>query len=235
MSKSQARQIISPGESGEKDFDPTWGNMLHVYGNDPDADVAYDAMLAKQKASDERRSITLERAANSNVMSDENKKKAQIREQIISEYGSYIEKNPLGLEFRDASELPYSKGQILDAISMEIVRENNDLRIELLKACAVMLINYQENVGPTPVTILGISDVEFISTAARLSTAATTRGDFSEVKDFAAKIANNPDAEKYELLRKQADEELINIQSKLMAAEELSRQMPEVKKQQILG
>jgi len=235
---SEGKQIINPGGSGEKDFDPTWGNMLHKYGNDPDADVTYDAMLARQKAGDELRSIAIEREANSNVMSDEDRKRAQIREQIISEYGSYIEKNPPGLEFRDISELPYPKEQILDAISLEIVRENNDLRNELLKVFAEMLANFQENVGPTPVTTLGISDTELIA-AARMSSTATGRGDFSEVKDFAlkfaAKIANNPDKEKYELLRKVADEELVSIQSRLMAAEELSRQMPEAKKRQILG
>lgn len=167
----------------------------------------------------------LEGEETSDLISDENRKKAKIREKIISEYGSYIENNPLGIEIRDVSELPYPKEEILDAITLEIVRENNDQRVEALKACAGMLADFQENVGPAPVTMLGISNSELFSAA---------RGNQSELKDLAAKIAGNP-GKKYELLKKIAEVDLVHIQSKLMAAEELRRQMPEEKKRQILG
>ncbi|WP_157046159.1 hypothetical protein [Geotalea uraniireducens] len=55
------------------------------------------------------------------------------------------------------------------------------------------------------------------------------------MKALAAKIAENPDKERYEYLKKVADEELILIKKKLEAAEELRRQMPEEKKRQIRG
>lgn len=146
-------------------------------------------------------------------ISDENRKKAKIREQIISEYGSYIEKHPPVGEIRDVSELPYPKEEILDAITLEIVWENNDQRVEAMKACAIMLADFQDNVGLKPLTMLGISTSETAMLAGVIS-------NDSDLKDLAAKIAKNPDKEKYESLRKVADEELVNIQSKLMAAEE---------------
>lgn len=163
----------------------------------------------------------------SDLISDENRKKAKIREQIISEYGSYIENHPPVGEIRDVSELPYPKEEILDAITLEIVRENNDQTVAAMKACAIMLADFQENVGPKPLTMLGISTSEML--------AGVTSNDSDLKKNLLAKIAENPDKEKYESLRKVADEELVNIQSKLMAAEELRRQMPEAKKRQILG
>ena len=162
----------------------------------------------------------------SDLISVENRKKAKIREQIISEYGSYIENHPPVGEIRDVSELPYPKEEILDAITLEIVREYNDERVEAMKACAIMLADFQENVGSKPLTMLGINTSEML--------AGVTSND-SDLKNLAAKLAENPDKEKYESLRKVADEELVNIQSKLMAAEELRRQMPEAKKRQILG
>lgn len=162
----------------------------------------------------------------SDLISDENRKKAKIREQIISEYGSYIEDHPPVGEIRDVSELPYPKEEIIDAITLEIVRENNDERIKAMKACAIMLADFQENVGPKPLTMLGISTSEML--------AGVTIND-SDLKNLVAKIAENPDKEKYESLRKVANEELVSIQSKLMAAEGLRRQMPEAKKRQILG
>ncbi|NNJ83528.1 MAG: hypothetical protein HKP13_01125 [Gammaproteobacteria bacterium] len=162
----------------------------------------------------------------SGLISDENRKKARIREQIVSEYGNYIEHHPSVGEIHDVSELPYPKEEILDAISLEIVREKNEQRVEAMKACAIWLADFQENIGPKPLTMLGISTSEMI--------AEVTSND-GDLKNLAAKIAGNPDREKYESLRKVADEELVNIQSKLMAAEELRRQMPEVKKCQILG
>jgi putative heme degradation protein len=61
MAEPEQRKILSPDESGKNDFDPTWGNMLHVYGKDQNADRAYDAMVARQKTEDERTTIAIER------------------------------------------------------------------------------------------------------------------------------------------------------------------------------
>lgn len=155
------------------------------------------------------------------LISAENRQKAKIRKQIISQYGSYIENHPPVGEIRDVSELPHPKEEILDAITLEIVRENNDQRVEALKAGAIMLANFQENVGPKPLTMLGICNSEML--------AAVASSD-SELKDLAVKTAEKPDKEQYESLRKIADKELVTIQIKLMAAEELRRQMAGEKK-----
>jgi hypothetical protein len=90
----------------------------------------------------------------------------------------------------------------------------------------MMLANFQENVGPKPLTMFGISDAETLA-------GVTSRHIF--LKNIATIMAENPDREKYEVLRKVADEELVDIESKLMAAEVFGRQMPEAKKRQILG
>lgn len=177
--------------------------------------IAGFAMRAFEQADIQKLSVPLNRAL-----------EMREREQIISEYGSYIENHPPVGEIRDVSELPYSKEQILDAITLEIVRENNDQRVEAMKACAIMLADFQENVGPKPLTMLGISTSEML---------AGVPSNASDLKGLAAKITENPEKEKYEALRKVADEELINIQCKLMAAEELRRQIPEAKKRQTLG
>lgn len=168
----------------------------------------------------------LENEGTSDSILEENRKKAKIRQQIISEYGSYIGNHPPVGEIRDVSELPYPKEEIFDAITLEIVRENNDQRVETLKVCAIMLADFQENVGVNPLSMLGLNTSEML--------VGVTSND-SDLKSLAAKMAENPDKEKYESLRKVADGDLVNIQSKLMASEQLRRQMPEAKKRQILG
>ena len=116
----------------------------------------------------------------SDLMSDENRKNAKMREQILSAYGSYIENHPPALEIRDVSELPYPKEEILGAIPLEIVRESDDQRVEGLKIGAIMLANFQENVGLKPLTMLGISGSEARS--------AATMNE-SDLKNLAAKMA----------------------------------------------
>ncbi len=166
-------------------------------------------------------SVRLNRALESESanesMTDENRQKAERRAQVISDYGSYIERHPSAGEIRDVSELPHSKEEILDAIILEIVRENDEKRVEALKAGAIMLADFQENVGLKPLTMLGISNSDML---------AGVTSDDSKLKELAEKIANNPDKEKYESFSKIVEQELVDIQSKLMAAEELRRQMP---------
>lgn len=157
--------------------------------------------------------------------SEKNKKKAKIREKIVSEYGRYIEEHPMVGEIRDVSELPYTKENILDAIALTILLENDDQQVEAMKACAIMLADFQENVGPKPITMLNASSAEMI---------AGVTGNDSDLENLVNKITENPNKEKYESFKKVADEELVKIKCKLMAAEELRVQMPEAKKRQIL-
>lgn len=154
----------------------------------------------------------------------QNKKDTKRREQIISEYGSYIENHPPLGDIRDVSELPYPKEEILDAIALEIVRENNDQRVGILKACAIMLADFQENVGPRSLTIFGFSGAETLSMFAAVKKDESL---LNNIIDRVKETANGPDKDKYASFRKIADEELKYIKSKLMAAEKLRRQMPE--------
>lgn len=174
----------------------------------------------------------LENEATSDLISDENRRKAKIREQIVSEYGSYIENHPPVGEIRDVSELPYPKDEILDAITLEIIRESSDQTVEAMKACAIMLADFQEKVGPMPLSILGLSDANLLS---MISVVKKDENALGSMIDHLKETMNNTDKEKYDLFRKIADEEREYIKKKLMAAEELRRQMSDEKKRQILG
>lgn len=169
----------------------------------------------------------LENEASGDLILDENERKAKIREQIVSEYGQYIESHPPVGEIRDVSELPYPKEEILDAITLEIVRENSDQRVEAMKACALMLAGFQEKVGPMPLRILGLSDGDLLSIASVLK---KDENMLDSVIDHLKEITNNVDKEKYDLFRKIADKEFEYIKKKLQAAEEIRRQMSDEKK-----
>lgn len=61
MAEPEQRKILTPDEAGKIDYDPTWGNIVHVSGKDPEADRAWEAMGARQKVEDERGEIAIER------------------------------------------------------------------------------------------------------------------------------------------------------------------------------
>lgn len=158
-------------------------------------------------------------------MSPENKQKAQRRIQIISDFGEFIESNPIAGEIRDASELPYSKEEILDAIFLQLVAEDDENLRSAMEAGAVMLADFQDGVGSEPLTQLGASTEQILqSTSLDEETIA-----------LAQKIAGNSDSEKYETFRAMVDEELDTIQAKILAAEQIREQIPLEKKRKILG
>ncbi|MCX5813609.1 MAG: hypothetical protein NT178_13845 [Proteobacteria bacterium] len=159
------------------------------------------------------------------MIAAQNKKDAKRREQIISEYGSYLENHPWnGGEIRDVSNLPYPKKDILEAITSEMVQESNSQRVEVMKACAMMLADFQENVGPKPLTMFGLSSTDILS---MLSAVKKDEGVLDGTIDRLKEIATNQNKEKYDSFRKIADEELEHIKKKLMVAEELRKQIPE--------
>jgi hypothetical protein len=168
------------------------------------------------------------------LITTQSKEEAKRRELIISEYGNYIEHNPPVGDIRDISELPFPKEEILDAIVLEIVRENNDVRVESMKACAFMLSDFQENVGPTSLTIFGLSGDEMLSIFSMFTSVKKDEGLLGDMIYRLKEAASDSAKEKYDSFRKLADEELEYIKCKLMAAEELRRQMPEEKKRRIL-
>ncbi len=155
-------------------------------------------------------------------MSDEDKEKAEIRKQIISEYGYYIATHPLGVEIRDVSELPYPKQEILDALTLEIALENDDKRVSAMIICGMALAKFQDNVGPKPLQMWGsdISELEELKATSDIDKVSLIMSNF---------LAN----EKYFSLCEIASEERASIYKKLMAAKELRRQMPETKRNAI--
>lgn len=61
MMEHEQRKILTPDELGKIDYDPTWGNIVHVSGRDPAADRAWEDMGVRQRLEDERSSIAIER------------------------------------------------------------------------------------------------------------------------------------------------------------------------------
>ena len=156
-----------------------------------------------------------------------------IREQILSEYGSYLENHPLsGGEIRDVSELPYPKEEILDAITLEIVRESDGQRVRVMEACAMMLADFQKNVGPKPLTIFGLSIHEVTSMFAKLKKDESL---FDSTVHQIKESATDQNQKKYDLFKKIVDDDYEYIKTKLMVAEDLRSKMPQKKKDQILG
>jgi len=113
----------------------------------------------------------------------------------------------------------------LNAIYLELVREEDGARREALKAGALTLADYQADVGTEPLGMLGIS-VEEMSQPPQND---------DERKALAERIANNPNRERYKAYKTMADEEIVTIQANLTASEQMRQQMPDDKKREILG
>jgi hypothetical protein len=164
--------------------------------------------------------------AHQTPVTEKNRREAEERIRIVTDYGAFIERNPGhgGAQIWDVKVLPHPKEEILDAICLEIVREQDVTRIEALKVCALFLADYQPDVGKRPISMLGVD----------LSVDAASMG-LDDIKALASKIANNPDRGRFDMFRKTADEDSNRILAKLSAAELLGREMPEEKKREILG
>lgn len=147
---------------------------------------------------------------------DENRRGVNKRNQIVSDYGIYLENNPLAGEIRDVSELPHPKNEILDAITREIAEEDDRQRREALKAAAFLLADFQEGVGSKPLTALGLSHSE-------MSDVKTMNND--ERKKFLTKMSNYAEKEKYASFKEKADKEINEIRAKLLTAEEVNNKM----------
>lgn len=158
-------------------------------------------------------------------MSLKNSREGEQRSQIIRDYGRYLEVNPLEIgEIRDVSVLPYDKDEILDASLLEIIVEENSQQLQALKAGAILLAGFQENVGSKPLRILGVSHSE-LSKLVRDGTA---------IEKLATKM-ENPDRSRYKSFLRVVRAERLDIEQKILAAEYIWQQMPEEKKREILG
>jgi len=152
---------------------------------------------------------------------ESNRRNAKERAKIIADYGAVIERNPSADQIWDVKCLPHDKNTILDAICLEIVREDDERRVEILKGAALFLADYQEGVGDKPISILGLDFTD----PALLKL---------DSKALGAKILGNPHWERFATYKPIMDRDISKIQAKLRAAEQLRREMPEEKKREIL-
>lgn len=157
-------------------------------------------------------------------MNDENRTQAARMFEIIQDFGAYQERNPGVGEIRDLSNLPHSKQEILDAIYFAIVLGEDEPMRQSLAAGAVMLANFQEGVGPKPLTALGMSNQE-LQASVDLMKDLSKDERLSLSSKVASKIAENPDRENYEHFKKLADIDLEDIYGKLNDAEQLRELM----------
>lgn len=75
---------------------------------------------------------------------------------ILTEFGKYCEKNPLGATIRDASKLPYPKDLLFDAFCKEYPLEKDE-KMQTIMRCMVMeLSRFQEGVGEEDLHATGI-------------------------------------------------------------------------------
>ena len=67
-------------------------------------------------------------------------------QKIINVYGRHMQKYPVTTEIYDEKILPYSKETILDAICYKLKMDSDEF-LEILKASAISLSNYQKDVA----------------------------------------------------------------------------------------
>jgi hypothetical protein len=158
-------------------------------------------------------------------MTEENRREAEERLRIVSDYGEFIERNPPVANIWDVKYLPHDKETILDAICLEIVRQTDEKLLNALEVSAVFLAYFQEGVGVKPLSQLGVD----LTSADRASRSA------DDLKALAEQIAGNPDRERYEALLPLVHENEQEISARLAAAKQIRREMPEDKKRKILG
>ena len=140
-------------------------------------------------------------------------------QQIIADYGRYIEANPPNGKIRSTSELPHSKEEILEAITFQIVREKRSSSLKTLKLCALMLADFQEEVGSKQKISKKFNGLNFLS-------------DFSHEEEALIKkttrIAYKKGFKKAKSVRKLVDDNLLQIENKLMVAEALRHKLMQI-------
>jgi hypothetical protein len=151
--------------------------------------------------------------------SNGDRRNAMRYQQIIADYSRYIEANPPSGKIRSASELPHSKEKILEAITFQIVREKKSANLKTLKLCALMLADYQEEGGLKQRVSTRLGGLDFLS-------------DFSHEEETLIKrttrIAYNNGREKAKSVRELVDDNLLQIENKLMVAEALRHKLMQV-------
>lgn len=158
----------------------------------------------------------------------------QRRNDIVTAFARHVGSNPVAGEIRDVSTLPYPKEEILSAFSIDIVREDNPERRDLLKAVIYQLADYQKEIGPNPIRTFGMSFDDFKQIGREINQAESTKEEGILVA-AAVKRLSNPEAKRYRELQKLVEEDRLHIQSIIQAAELVRENMPTKKKRTILG
>jgi hypothetical protein len=157
----------------------------------------------------------------------ENRKQHIQRRQTIAAFGAYIERDPPGDEIRDVADLPHPKAHILDALIMEIALSEDESEADAMQAAAQTLADFQDDVGPKPVR-------QFDDALSNVP-GRTHEMSEEELLKLATQIVDSPNQDRYAQLRAMADADLIQIKTKLMAADTMRHGMPVEKKRQLRG
>ena len=130
-------------------------------------------------------------------------KSSERRAKIIEEFMVFTKNNYNFGQFRDVTELPHFKHIILDALITELKNERDYERIDKLRSLTLMLVGYQENVGPKPLDGLGMDKAKLH---------AEIRANRNDLIGMIRKMAEHPDRKRYVALKNIADKEfhLIN-------------------------
>jgi len=130
-------------------------------------------------------------------------------QQVVRDYGRYIERNPIsGVKIRDAACLPSPKQGIKQALIRELLLEADEERVARLKTMLLILADFQDGVGPKPLNPLG---VDAITLKAALELGA-------DIKAVAAKIATNPTRQRYERYQELVNKELASLEEMIAQA-----------------
>ncbi|HEV2162668.1 MAG TPA: hypothetical protein VGR52_10625 [Stellaceae bacterium] len=140
-------------------------------------------------------------------------------EKIVWDYALFLERRwgtgDGATLFYDESVLPYLKQKILESLEAVISREPRDDRVEIQKAVAVCLADYQSGVGPEPFDDFGLTPSQ---TERMLK---LMQGSDEEIKAGAELMANAPYRDRAERLKKIRDEEAKLIAARIEVASRL--------------
>ena len=150
------------------------------------------------------------------AVSDRDRRNELKYQQIIADYGRFIADNPPRGEIRNVSELPHSMDEILEAITFQIVREKKPAELKALKLGALMLADFQEEGSLNPAKSIGFDGFDFVS------------GISNEEQDLikrSTKIAYNNGRQRLKSVKELADQNLLQIENKLVVAEALRHKL----------
>lgn len=138
------------------------------------------------------------------------------RQEIIDDYARILEERSPGTDFVDASILPHSKAEILDAILLEVIHEPDGNMVELLTRGVECLPHFQPEIGNKPLRIMNVTLPEV---------SAANQGSVDDMVEVMHKFASSPEREQYLKVQEIVQAELVDIRLKLVVAMKLREQV----------